>query len=90
VEVEDVLQCFQNPPLHHLVEFELVTVKHLVSKITESFKVSSSGDYDVAADLVPGQYGPLPETPVFLVGVLHCSDVLRFADATGEIACQVG
>lgn len=106
--MEDVLQCLIPPP-HHLVELEVVTVKHLVSKISDSFAAASLYECDDQKPAPSLQRNPdpcisnlLPEAPVFLLGVLSPSVLapagsssnaypgLILADATGNIACEVG
>ena len=96
--VEDVLQSLTPPP-RYLVELEVVTVKHLVSKISNSFAAASlhnGADIQTPPSKCPGAL--LPEAPVFLLGVLVSSVSTRsgngltgltLADTTGKIACEV-
>ena len=80
---------------HHLVEYEVVTVKHLVAKIHNSF---TAGTGQARDERDGASHGQLPEAPVFLVGVLLssavCSSVgeytgLLLGDVTENIPCEV-
>lgn len=94
---EDVMKALP-PHSYHLVEYEVVTIRHLVVKIPESFTADIAHDTEVLYT----KTGKLPEAPVFLVGVLlssvtssaggseHSYTGLFLGDATGEIPCEVG
>lgn len=100
VEVGDVMKCL-DPQACHLVELEVVTVKHLVSKISSSFAASSLQKPDEDGTLFSeAPLHDLWEAPVFLLGVLMSSlqagrgnlsyTGLMLGDTTGTIPCEVG
>ncbi len=73
-------------------ELELVTVKHLNSKITSSFTAGREDTQDGCRASSKCCHPPLRSAPVFLVGVLKFRadpPTLFLADKTGEIPCEV-
>ena len=78
--VEEVMQILSPPP-PHLVELEVITIKHLMMKMTNSFTVTSLQDVTTTTTTTSEQRqgvenlcdGDLPEAPVFVLGVLMSS-----------------
>lgn len=89
ITCEDVMQALPSFS-HHLVEYEVVTIRHLTDKISFSFTAATARDDSSTS---PGP-GGLPQSPVFLVGVLLSSVMvgsytgLLLGDATGTISCE--
>ena len=91
---------FLASPTRHLVELEVVTIKHLATKISRSFEAASLQATSRAscARHDEGAGASLPGSPVFLLGVLLSSASvpggkpfagLMLADSTGSIPCEV-
>ncbi len=92
-DVVQTLTLGQRPhshaPPHHLVELEVVTVKHLLAMISNSFSAASLSDIATSEDLssdvdpeplpppttapLPRLHGELSKAPVMLLGVLMSS-----------------
>jgi len=85
---EEVTNVFKNSKFY---EMELVTVKHLNSKINESFTCGKTKESRSSIETKCG-HSALQFAPVILVGVLKFRPVPPFlviADKTGEIPCEV-
>lgn len=81
-----------SPPPPHLVELEVITIKHLITKMSSSFAAASLQESTTSeqrpnADALCD--GDLLEAPVFLLGVLM-SSVSPQAAAWGRGAYTTG
>lgn len=102
ISINHVIKALASQSLAELVEYEVVTIRHLMSKIKSSFTAGVSTN--LLPPMIKAEHSneyPLPEAPALVMGVLessitssssrnepsYCGIVL--ADATGKIPCNV-
>lgn len=90
ISSEEVINCVTLE--YKLAESEVVTIRHLTTRISHSFTAGRSTQKEETFSISNSCHPPLCSAPVFLIGVLKfraSSPGLILSDSTADILCEV-